>query len=617
MPINNINDYKKLLTRRSFIFGAASLASASTILGRLYYLQFIKADEYKTLSEDNRVKLQLIAPTRGLILDNKGISLATNNKNFRLFLDPEADDDPSETLNALLKVIKVGDDKITAVINQVKTSRHSMPILIKENLTHDELAQFEFFHLNYPSLFIDIGQVRYYPFAEECSHLIGYVGVVAKDEIDDYDENSLERLPDFKIGKNGVEKLLESELRGSAGIKQTEVNAHGLAVRELKRKAGENGKDIHLTIDAKLQEYTSRRLAGESAAAVVMNIHNGDILALASMPGYDPNSFSKGISSKYWGELQANPKNPLMNKAISGQYPPGSTFKLITGLAALEAGVINKDSRVSCNGHFMFGNHDFTCWKQGGHGSVNLHDAIMSSCDVFFYTMADRIGIDAIAAMAKKLGLGSVSSLGLSGEKSGIVPDDDWKQSHYGQSWQGGDTVNVGIGQGYVLATPLQLAIMTARIANGGFEVKPRLVANGDAKPKPLGISDDYLALVCDGMNAVVNNPRGTAYGKRITDERFLMAGKTGTSQVRKLIRHGMDQSKLPWEDRHHALFVAYAPIHAPKYAIAVIVEHGGGGASSAAPIASDIMLKLQAMEAGEAGAELPKIPSNGDDEID
>ena len=615
MPIKNINDYKKLLTRRSFVFGAANLSVASAILGRLYYLQFIKADEYKTLSEGNRVKLQLIIPTRGIILDNKGIELATNHKNFRLLIDPEVDDDPKETLNALLKIIKVSDDKIEYVLNQIKASRHSMPILIKENLTHDELAQFEFFHLNYSSLFIDVGQVRYYPFAEDCSHLIGYVGAIAKSDVDDYDENSLERLPDFKVGKNGVEKFLEAEIRGAAGVKQTEVNAHGLAVRELERKLSKNGKDVKLTIDAKLQEYTSRRLAGESAAAVVMNIHNGDILALASMPGYDPNSFSKGISAKYWNELQANPKNPLMNKAISGQYPPGSTFKLLVGLAALEAGVISKESQVSCNGNFMFGSHNFTCWKQGGHGLVNLHDAIMGSCDVFFYTMADRLGIDAIATMAKKLGLGSISGLGLNGEKTGIVPDDEWKQSHYGQSWQGGDTINVGIGQGYVLATPLQLAIMTARIANGGFAVKPRLIVNDDkVKFEPIGIAEDYLASVCDGMNAVVNNPRGTAYGKRITDSRFLMAGKTGTSQVRKLIRHGMDQNKLPWEDRHHALFVAYAPIHAPKYAVSVIVEHGGGGASSAAPIASDILLKIQAMDAGELGAELPKSQTSYDE---
>jgi penicillin-binding protein 2 len=398
-----------------------------------------------------------------------------------------------------------------------------------------------------------------------------------------------------------------------------EVNVHGVAVRELGRKEGVPGKDIHLTIDSRLQEYAAARLAGESAAAVVMDVNNGNVLALVSVPGYDPNSFSKGITSKYWGELQANIRNPLMNKAISGQYPPGSTFKLSMGLAALEAKVINQESRVYCNGGFMYGNHRFTCWRPEGHGSVNLHDAIMKSCDVFFYTMADRLGIDAMAAMAHRLGLGKITGLGVPGEKAGIMPDEDWKMARYGQSWQGGDTINVGIGQGYVIATPLQLAVMTARIANGGLAVSPRLVVpEKEIAPRPLGIADDYLAAVCDGMNAVVNMQGGTAYAHRIKDERFLMAGKTGTSQVRKLIRHGMDQSKLPWEDRHHAWFTAFAPVHAPRYAATVIVEHGGGGASAAAPVVSDILMKIQSLDAGEIWPKLPDAAKpDGDDQVD
>ncbi|MEI7670330.1 MAG: penicillin-binding protein 2, partial [Pseudomonadota bacterium] len=524
-----------------------------------------------------------------------------------------------DSLKALTDIIAIDDEKILQVKALTKGSRHKPPFLIKEHLTQDELAQFEFYRLNYPGIFLDIGQVRYYPFSESASHLIGYVGAVAKNEEQDSDAEELEYLPDFKIGKNGVEKMLETRLRGTAGVKQLEVNVHGINVRELDYKEGKAGEDIRLTVDSRLQEYTCARMNGESAAAVVMNIHNGDLLALASVPSYNPNSFSKGITTKYWGELNANEKNPLMNKAISGQYPPGSTFKIAMGLAALEAGVINKESRVSCNGNFLFGNHNFTCWKQGGHGSVNLHDAIMGSCDVFFYTMADRLGIDAIAEMSHRLGLGKTCGIGLSAEKPGIVPDDDWKNARYGSNWQGGDTINVGIGQGYVLTTPLQLALMTARIANGGYEVMPRLVApQKEIEPKPLGFSEDYIRAVCDGMNSVVNSPGGTAFGKRITDERFLMAGKTGTSQVKKLIRHGMDQNKLPWEDRHHALFVGYAPVHAPKYAAAVIVEHGGGGGASAAPIVRDILLKIQSIDVGEEGPKLPEIIKNdSDDESD
>ena len=285
-------------------------------------------------------------------------------------------------------------------------------------------------------------------------------------------------------------------------------------------------------------------------------------------------------------------------------------------LAALEGKVISQESRVYCNGGFMYGNHRFTCWKPEGHGSVNMHDAIMKSCDVFFYTMADRLGIDAMAAMARKLGLGKTTGLGLPAEKPGIVPDEEWKLGRYGQSWQGGDTINVGIGQGYVIATPLQLATMTARIANGGLAVSPRLIVpEKDVPPKPIGIADDYLAAVCDGMNAVANTQGGTAYAHRIKDERFLMAGKTGTSQTKKLVRHGIDQTKIPWEDRYHAWFVGYAPVHAPKYAAAVIARAWRRRRFPAAPVVSDILLKIQSLDAGEAGPPMPEPPKLGDDD--
>ncbi len=615
----NPSDAKKMLTRRAVIFGAANIAAMSVVLGRLSYLQFIRADEYKNLAEGNRIKLQLIAPVRGLLLDRHGAEFASNKKNFRLFLDTETGTTGRNSLKQLARLLEISNERIEQILAQARTSRHAPPVLVKEHLTRDELAQFEFYRLNYPGIFMDIGQVRYYPFSENASHLIGYVGAVAKNEEGEVNEEKLEYLPDFKVGKNGIEKMLEMPLRGTAGVKQIEVNVHGVAVRELGRKAGTPGKDIRLTIDSKLQEYAAARLAGESASAVVMNVHNGDVLALVSVPGYDPNSFSKGITPKYWGELQANPRNPLLNKAIQGQYPPGSTFKLSMGLAALENKVINQESRVFCNGSFMLGNHRFTCWRPNGHGSVNLREAIMGSCDVFFYTMAERLGIDNMAEMARKLGLGKVTGLGLPGEKAGVMPDEDWKMARYGQAWQGGDTINVGIGQGYIITTPLQLAVMVSRIANGGFTVNPRLVApEKEPELKSLGIADDYIAAVCEGMNAVVNTPGGTAYGHRIKDERFLMAGKTGTSQVRKLIRHGMDQNKLPWEDRHHAWFVGFAPVQAPKYAAAVIVEHGGGGASAAAPVVSDILLKIQSMDVGEIGPQLPDLPrTDGEDQID
>jgi penicillin-binding protein 2 len=606
---------RRLLTRRAFVFGAANLAALGVIAGRLYNLQFMHAEQYRTLAEGNRIKITLITPVRGLLLDRHGVVMANNQKNFRLYLDTEARNNPQEVLAALTKVLPISADRISDIVDQMQASRHPPPVLIKEHLTWDELAQFEFYHLNYPEVFVDTGQIRYYPFGERAAHLLGYVASPDKSKPE---LQKLSRLPDFKIGQSGVEQMLEERLEGTPGTKQTEVNVHGLAVRELGRKEGKPGENITLTIDSRLQEYASARLGSESAAAVVMNIHNGDVLALTSMPGFDPNSFSKGILQKYWDQLRTNPRNPLMNKAISGQYPPGSTFKLSMGLAALENKVATIDTEVFCNGHFQYGNHVFTCWRPNGHGMMTLHTAIMQSCDVFFYTMAQRLGIDNIAGMARKMGLGKPTGIGLPEEKGGIVPDDAWKRAKYGEGWQGGDTINVGIGQGYVIATPLQMAVMTARIANGQFAVKPRLVADAEPQFDPLGVNEDNISAVQDGMNAVCNTPGGTAYAHRITDERFTMAGKTGTSQVRKLIRHGMDQNKLPWEDRHHAWFVGYAPVAAPKYAAAVIVEHGGGGATAAAPVVRDLLLKIQAMDAGEPGPPLPDAPkTDGDNEVD
>lgn len=617
--MSKLETSKRLFTRRTVVFGAAGIGAMGVLVGRLYYLQFLRAEEYKTLAEGNRVKLSLIAPVRGLLLDRKGLPLASNQKNFRLFLDPQTASDPAEVLKSLSTVIKLSDDRIAQVLEDIHSTRYPPPQMLKDHLSWDELSQFEFYKLNYPEVYVDIGQTRFYPLADKAAHLLGYVAAVDKNKTEDKAElQKLSRLPDFKIGKTGIEEMLEQKLQGQAGTRQTEVNVHGLGVRELGRKEGKQGADIRLTIDYKLQEYAAARLGKESAAAVVMNVHNGDVLTLTSMPAFDPNSFSKGITSKYWGELQANLRNPLMNKAVSGQYPPGSTFKLSMALAALDARVVSPSATVFCNGHFMYGNHNFTCWKTSGHGTVSMREAIEQSCDVYFYTMAERLGIDNIADMARKLGMGKSHGL-LPQEKNGIVPDDNWKRGRYGQSWLGGDTISVGIGQGYVISTPLQMAVMAARIANGGFMVKPRLLADEKVPDfEPLGVSQDHISAVHEGMNAVCNSPHGTAFAHRIKDERFLMAGKTGTSQFKKLVAHGIVQEHIPWEQRYHAWFVGFAPVAQPKYAAAVIVEHGGGGAAAAAPIVSDILLKIQAMDAGEEGPPMPEPPKIDDnDEVD
>jgi len=583
------------LTRRAFVFGSVAVVGIGSLIGRLYYLQFLRTEEFSMRSEGNRVKLQLIPPPRGKILDRNGVPLANNDKNFRMLVEVAPQKTLQKTLKDISEIVPLTPERIKEVLAQAKASRYGPPIQVKEHMSWDELAQIEFNSPRLPGVLIDVGDVRFYPFKEHLSHLVGYIGAVTESELS-ADDQPLLRLPEFKIGKNGVEKAFEDKLRGTAGVKNIEVNVHGLPVRELAKKDPIPGEDMRLTIDNRLQEFTSTLIEGESAAVAVMEVNTGDMLALVSLPGFDPNSFSKGITQVYWDELRGNIRNPLLNKAIAGQYPPGSTFKMLVGLAALEEGIISSGSRVFCPGHFFLGNHQFNCWKAGGHGSVNYHDAVVESCDTFFYTQAQKLGMDKIAEMARKFGLGGPTGIEIPGEKGGIMPDPAWKRARYNQPWQAGDTINAGIGQGYVISTPLQQCVMIARMVNGGFAVKPRLwvpTDNPTAKRpsyKHLGIKDQHLQYTLKAMADVTLAQNGTAYAKRITTKGYSMGGKTGTAQVRKITQRGVNQETLPWEYRHHAWFVAFAPVEKPKYACCVLVEHGGGGSAAAAPIARDVM---------------------------
>ena len=590
------NEKQRIFTRRAVIFGGLQLAAFTTLAGRLFQLQFLRENEYSTLSENNRIKLQLIAPERGLILDRMGVPMALNEKNYRLFLDYSALSQASfrTTLSKLQTLVPLPEKKLKT-LETARVSAASMPELLKDHLTWEEVSLIELHLLELAGVFIDSGQIRHYPFADKAAHLFGYVGTVSEDEVTG--DQPLLRLPDFKIGKNGVEKMLEDKLRGGAGIKQLEVNVHGVPVREVSKKESIPGIAAHLTVDSRLQEFAAGLVKDESASVIVMEVDTGNILTLVSMPGFDPDIFSTGITTDYWKTLSTDKKNPLLNKATSGQYPPGSTFKMMVGLAGMEASIITPQSAVYCPGEFFLGDHRFQCWKTTGHGNVRFHEAIEQSCDTFFYTVANRMGIDIYAAMARRFGLGHIHELGIEGEKPGIIPDPDWKMDRYKQRWSGGDTINCAIGQGFVLATPLQLAVMAARLSNGGYAVKPRLIVpRGEERPtfEPIGVKSELLQVTRDAMIAVVNSQSGTAYAHRIAEPRFAFAGKTGTSQVRKLIREGMNQNLLPWEFRHHALFVGFAPADAPKYACCVAIEHGGGGASAAAPVAKEVLLKVQ-----------------------
>lgn len=591
------HDKQRVLTRRAIIFGGVQIAAFATLFSRLAYLQFFKAGEYATLSENNHIKLQPVAAERGRILDRFGAVIADNEKNYQLTIDASglSSETYKATLARLNMLLQLPERKLKD-LQAIKPGAATPPQPVKDRLSWEEVSLVELHTLSLPGVRIEAGQKRRYPLGEKAAHLTGYLGAAAPEEMARDAEPTLLRLPDFKVGKSGVEKMLEHQLRGKAAVRQLEVNAHGIVVRELGRSDSIPGKDMRLTIDRNIQEAAAAKLKGQSGSAVVLDVENGNILALASMPAFDPGRFSLGIESGEWKRLNADKYIPLLNKAIGGQYPPGSTFKMMVGLAGLEAGIIKPSFRVHCPGYFMLGNHRFGCWKPGGHGMMDYHDAVAQSCDTFFYTVAQKMGAQGYADMARKFGMGRTYNPGIIGERQGIVPDPAWKEKTYGRKWTGGDTINCSIGQGYMLATPLQLAVMAARLASGR-EVVPRLLVPKGGENITfgrIGVDEKFMDMTRGGMVAAVNEPGGTAIGSRIYEERFAFAGKTGTSQVRKLVRPGMNQASLPWEHRHHGLFIGYAPVDKPRYAVAVVVEHGGGGAAAAAPVAREALLVAQ-----------------------
>ena len=448
----------------------------------------------------------------------------------------------------------------------------------------------------------DVGETRSYPFGEELSHVLGYVASVSPEDEKD-DDDPLLGLPGFRVGKRGIEKEYDVQMRGSAGASRVEVNAYGRIIRELSSEAGVPGNDVYLTIDRELQNFVEQKLGGESAACVVMDIANGDVLALTSTPGYDPNLFNVGITNEQWHGLISDDHKPLLNKAVGGSYPPGSTFKPAMALAAMDNGLA--DLQVNCTGTMTLGDHDFHCWswKTGGHGHVDLHRGIQVSCDIFFYEVARRLGIDKMEQAARALGMGAPTGIELPGELGGFIPSRAWKLAKIGIPWQQGDTLSAGIGQGYVTTTPIQLCTLAARLASGKALI-PRITheVGGTLEPRPfpaaLPFSPDAFAAVRSGMNAVMNDPGGTAYAFRITQPGFEMAGKTGSAQVRVITRAERESgvktnASLPWNLRDHGLFIAFAPVGNPRYACAVIVEHGTDGHPQV-QAARDILLFAQ-----------------------
>lgn len=592
------------VTRRALVIGGCMTAMVAALGTRMRYLQVDRADQFKLLAEENRINIRLIPPSRGLILDRNGKLIAGNEQNYRVTITREDAGDVDEVLNRLSHIIPLTAEDMDRVLKDVARNSPFMPITVADRLSWEDFSRVAVNAPTLPGISTESGLSRIYPRGGDFAHSVGYVAAVSEKDFETLPnpEDPLLKMPKFPVGKLGVERWLEGDLRGKAGNRRIEVNAVGRVMRELERTEGTPGADIRLTIDADVQNFIQARLGNESAACVVIDVTNGDLIAVASSPSYDPNLFVRGISFADYGALMENDHVPLSNKAVQGAYPPGSTFKMVTALAALEAGVVNPETTVYCPGYYEMGGRRFHCHKRGGHGRLTLDGALIKSCDVYFYDVSQRVGIDKMAEMGRRLGLGTRHELPMSAIATGIMPDKNWKSSTHGQEWRIGDTINASIGQGYVLTSPLQLAVMTARIASGK-EVLPRLVHSIGGKDvplaeaAPLGLSPAHLRANREGMYHVVNKQGGTGYSSRIVDKTMTMAGKSGTSQVRNIsaaerARGVVSNDQLPWRRRDHALFVGYAPFDSPRYACAAIVEHGGGGSSVAGPIVRDALLR-------------------------
>ncbi len=595
---------KNSFDRRSFMIGSIQGGLGVLLAARMGYIAIVENEHYKMLAESNRVNLTLIPPRRGWILDRHGAPLASNKADFRVDIIPDRLVDTDSTLAELAQLLTLTPAAVQDIRDRLDKAHGSLPVQVAAGLDGDRFAAISVRLPDLPGVIPQRGFSRYYPTGPSVGHLVGYVGPASAADYEK-DRNPLLITPGYKVGKDGLEKRFETTLRGVPGARRSEVTASGKVVRDLEMREDVPGSPIKLTVDAALQDYAARRIGLESAAVVVIDCKTGGILSLVSMPSFDPNSFVGGIGRLQWKMLNDDDHIPLLNKAMRGLYPPGSTMKPMASLALQQHGV-SPDERVSCPGGYRLGNRFFRC--DAVHGSVDMRTAIERSCNTYFWSMAHRVGYDAIAPVAKMLGLGQQFDLPTTAQRYGTIPDAAWKMRRYHQEWSAADSLNASIGQGYVSVSPLQLAVMTSRIASG-LNLQPSLIFG---QPKPLGsalpFTPEQLAVAHDGMFRVVNGS-GTATASRLQIGDIRMAGKTGTAQVRALVSRG---SVGNWKSRDHSLFVCYAPTDKPQYAMAVVVEHGTFGARAAAPIARDVMTYLfdpakamdvlNSMEAGWGG---------------
>ena len=616
----------RLIGRRMFIISAAKAIVVFGVVGRLISLQINESKKYKTLSDKNRFREWKFAPPRGVIKDYFGSEIASNKQVYQLHLIPENAENLNSLIFRLKNILNLSDKAIFKIQRKISSQKPWDPVIISDNLTWSEFSRINLFLHELQGVEPIVSVARIYH-EDSSAHVIGYVSKISKRDLQKKEYLRDMRAAGIRVGKTGLENKLDSDMIGNVGHKRYEVNAFGKRIKEVSIDQGRMGKSFRTTLDLELQKLSSELLKGKAGSVCVMDIYRGDIIAMVSSPSYDPNKFVHGINNKDWKELINHRDKPLINKAISGLYPPGSTIKTIVAISALENDITNTKTTHRCTGSIELYGEKFHCWKKKGHGIVDMRKAIKESCDIYFYEVARKLGIDRLSITAKEFGLGKLMVDGFVEEKRGVVPNTKWKREKIGKSWYLGETLHSGIGQGYWQTTPLQLCLMNAQVANGGYEIKPRLVLNKEKEKdfasleqfvedkknftddtgflsdiysnfryKTLFKNQENINFVKEALYGATNEVGGTSYGSRLPKE-FIYAGKTGTSQVRKFTERQREleikNEDLPYEQRDHALFVAFAPYKDPRYSISVVVEHGGSGSKTAAPIAKKVIKKL------------------------
>ncbi len=617
----------KLIDRRMFVLSILKVGVFIALVSRLFYLQISENIKYRSLSDKNRLREWKIVPQRGILKDYFGENLASNTQVFQLHMIPEDVPNIEELFFRLSRIIDFDDRKKRILLKRLKKRKPWQPIVVSDNLTWSEFSKLNLFLHEIEGIKPVVALARNYSSDGSLSHLVGYVSDADIKDLEKNEYLSKINVPGLQVGKNGLEKSLDRQMIGTPGLQRYEVNAYGKRIRELEFIEGDSGKDFKTTIDKDVQKFSSELLVGKSGSISVMDIFTGDIVCMVSSPTFDANQFVYGISSEEWKKLIGDPKKPLINKTLSGLYPPGSTIKPIVALSALENDVISTKKVVNCSGKIEMYGQKYHCWKKKGHGYMNLRSAIKQSCDVYFYETARLLGVDRLSETAKKFGLGNKVLDLFFEEKTGVVPNTKWKLDNIGRGWVLGETLITGIGQGYFQTTPIQLCLMMAQLANGGYKIKPRIIDNRDEiqetiqswrekftltkkdpskleelfstkkLPKPLYRNPENVKFVLDALYGATNEPMGTSYRSRLTKDGYIYAGKTGTSQVRTITEEERElelkNKDMPYEKRDHALFTAFAPYKYPRYAISVLIEHGGTGSSAAAPIAKKVIKKV------------------------